>query len=78
MVTDQQLATICKSCVSISSELITYLEKLKVPDGQQYRKWASFRKALKSVWSAADLDRTVHRLDALKWELETHVLVSLR
>lgn len=76
--TDQQLATICKSCVSVSSELIIYLEKLKVPNGQQHRKLTSFRKALKSVWSAADLDRTVHRLDVLKGELETHVLVSLR
>ncbi|PMD20004.1 hypothetical protein NA56DRAFT_705245 [Hyaloscypha hepaticicola] len=76
--TDQQLATICQSCVSVTSELITYLEKLKIPNWQQHRKWTSFRKALKSVWSTADLDRTVHRLDVLKGELETHVLVSLR
>ena len=53
--TEHQLATICKSCVSVSTELIIYLDKLKVPNCAATPEMNKFRKALESVWSAADL-----------------------
>lgn len=75
---DRLLQTICKSCLDISDELRTQLEKLKVPANTSHRKWKSFRKALKSVWSKESVDGLARKLESLKGELETHVLIGLR
>ena len=61
--TNKALGAICESCVMVSTDLITHLHNLKVPEGQRHRRWSSFRKALKSVWSKDDLEKTMRRLD---------------
>ena len=73
-----QLHEICNETKVISETLYLHLIKLKVPRGQERRKWKSFRQALKTVWSKPDLDRLAGRLAELRNELDTHLLVSLR
>lgn len=75
---DQALQAICDGCILVSNELLQKLEKLKVQDGQKFRRYKSFRQALKSVWSKGAVDDIVIRLDAFRKEMDAHVLVSLR
>jgi hypothetical protein len=72
------LQQICTECAAISAELLKHLPDLKVPKGQEHRKWKSFRHALKSVWSKSGVDEMARRLSVLREELDTHVLALLR
>ena len=74
----QSLEAICHGCITVSEELLARLDKLKVQNGQQNRRWKSFRQALKSVWSKSAIDEISTRLEKFKQELDGHVLVSLR
>lgn len=74
---DQALNTICDSCIEIAGELSDHLDKLKVR-GQKYRRWKSFRQALKTVWKKEAIDNLVKRLSLLRGQLEFHILASLR
>jgi hypothetical protein len=75
---DQHLETMCNECVTVSQELVDKLETLKVPGDHPYKKWKSFRQALKSVWSKEKIEAIAERLCSLRAELNTHVVVSLR
>jgi hypothetical protein len=75
---DQALEAICEGCISVSKELLSKLNKLKVEGGQKYRKFKSFRQALKSVWSKEAVNEAAQRLKAFQTELDVHLLVSLR
>jgi hypothetical protein len=74
----QALEAICKGCMEVSKELVTELEKLKVPEGHPQKKWKTFRQALKSVWSKERIKEISDRLVTLKSDLDTHVILSLR
>jgi hypothetical protein len=74
----QDLEVICNECVTVSQELVDKLETLKVPGDHRYKKWKSFRQALKSGWSKEKIEGIVKRLYSLRAELNTHVVVSLR
>jgi hypothetical protein len=75
---DQHLEAMCNECVTVSQELVDKLETLKVPGDHPYKKWKSFRQALKSVWSKEKIEAIAERLCSLRAELNTHVVVSLR
>jgi hypothetical protein len=45
VVQHNRLRDICKECSSASEELVSHLNKLKVPTGTENRKWKSFRQA---------------------------------
>jgi hypothetical protein len=75
---DQALEKICEECVAMSKELVDKLEKLKVPEGHPHKKWKSLRQALKSVWSKEKVEEISERLAALRTELDTHVITSIR
>ncbi|KAE8447877.1 hypothetical protein EG329_010106 [Mollisiaceae sp. DMI_Dod_QoI] len=64
------------SCTRISAKLIEHLEKLKVP-AHRRRKWKSFRQALKSVWTKADIDGMARILANHRAQMELHLIVSL-
>ncbi|KAH8784376.1 hypothetical protein BGZ57DRAFT_757700 [Hyaloscypha finlandica] len=74
---DQHLEAMCNECVTVSQELVNKLETLKVPGDHPYKKWKSFRQALKSVWSKEKIEAIAERLCSLRAELNTHVVVSL-
>lgn len=75
---EQALEVICEGCISVSKELLSKLEKLKVGGGSKHRMFKSFRQALKSVWSKEAVDEIARRLEAFQRELDAHLLVSLR
>ncbi|CZR60300.1 uncharacterized protein PAC_10196 [Phialocephala subalpina] len=72
-----RLGDICKECAEASDELIRRLGKLEVPTWSDKRKWKSFRQALKTVWSKQAIDEMAKRLQALRAELDTHILEIL-
>jgi hypothetical protein len=75
---ERRLGEICSECSQITKQLVKRLGGLKVPRETHNRKWKSFRQALKSVWSKREIDDMATKLDGLRSELDTHILVSLR
>ncbi len=73
-----RLKSICAQCVAASDELVSHLSLLKVPDGSVWRKWKSFREALKSVWSKKEIDAMAQRLNVLRSEIDSEVLTFVR
>jgi hypothetical protein len=73
-----RLQQICKECSKVSKDLILFLGQLKVSTGTAHRGWDSLRTALKSAWSKEKVDAMVKRLEVLRAELDTHVLISMR
>lgn len=74
----ERLKEICQECSDASKELISRLGKLKVPTQTENRKWKSFRQALKSVWSKEAVDAMAKRLELLRNELDSQMLVLVR
>jgi len=75
---DQALQKICDKCAAVSQEMMEKLEKLKVSKNQPHKKWKSLRQALKSVWSKDKIEEIAERLESLRMELDSHVLMSIR
>lgn len=75
---EKSLEKLSQQCTDIADELLSRLQKLKVPTDAKYRKWKSFRQALKTVWNKKDLDEMSTRLEGLRGQLEFHILVSLK
>lgn len=75
---DRALKALCGECVDIAMQLLAQLEKLKVPENCNNRRWKSFRQALKSVWSKDKVDELNKRLRGLDEQLRTHILLLLR
>ena len=72
------LEAITSECLKVADELALELEKLKVSAGAKFRRWKSFRQALKYAWSKEKLENTRRRLIELREDLGTHVIVDLR
>ena len=77
-VEDRNLRAICDGCILILGELLQRLGKLKVQDGEKFRKYKCFRQALKSVWSKSAIDEILDRLLVFRKEMDGHVLASIR
>jgi hypothetical protein len=75
---EQTLEELSYRCSAIVDVLLTKLDKLKVEKGVKFRKWKSFRQALKSVWTKEELDKLAEILSGYRNELEFHVLLSMR
>lgn len=73
---DGALQSLSLSCQITANDLLVALDKVKVKDKQ--KKWESFRKALRSIWSEDEIRRLEERLAKLKEELNLHVVVRLR
>lgn len=74
---DAALEIICNSCIALSEELLARLEKVKIPEGQRYRKFKSLRQALKSIWPKDAIHDIAQRLDSYRSELDDHLLASM-
>jgi len=75
---DQLLEDLAGKCATISDELLSRLERLKVQEHAKQRKWKSFRQALKTVWSKKDLDALSVRLRGYREEMELRILATLK
>ncbi|KAM7212830.1 hypothetical protein V8F06_011776 [Rhypophila decipiens] len=72
----ENLDRVCAECMIISDQLLAHLQRLKVPEDANHRRWKSFRQALKSVWSKTEIDAMAKRLSTLREELTTEILVA--
>ncbi|KAK4215415.1 hypothetical protein QBC37DRAFT_386337 [Rhypophila decipiens] len=72
----ENLDRLCIDCMTISDQLLARLQRLKVPEDANHRRWKSFRQALKSVWSKDEIDAMAKRLSTLREELTTEILVA--
>lgn len=75
---NDRLGSIRRECYTLSQELSQKLSQLEIPPRAQFRRWKSFRRALKSVWGKNEIDAAAGRLDKLRKDLETHVLAVVR
>jgi hypothetical protein len=75
---DQALDAICESCIKVSEDLISKLEKLKISSDAKYRKWETFKSTFKSVRSKEKIEEIAVKLAKLRSELDSHVIISLR
>jgi len=74
----QVLEDIHSDCTAISVDLLSRLNQLKIHEDHKHRRWNSFRQALKSVSSKAEIDVMAKKLRRHQKELNGHILMSLR
>jgi len=72
----KQLQQLSKECSAVSNELLQELEKLKIKG--PHKRWESFRQALNSVWSQEKIRALETRLEGIRKQLDTTLLVCLR
>ncbi|OCL07889.1 hypothetical protein AOQ84DRAFT_222459 [Glonium stellatum] len=75
---ERQLKSLCDECDSVSKELCTKLNALKVSGRARYKKWDSFRLALKSMWNEGEVRSLEKRLEGIRTRLNTSLLICLR
>lgn len=73
---NNSIRTVCEQCVNVAIELVEALERLKVHGTN--RKWKAFRQALRSIWDDKKIDGLVQRLQKLRAQLDSSILVALR
>ena len=73
--TDRQLLELADEAAKISETLQGTLNKLKTTSNS---KWQSVRKALLSAWKEKDLRELESRLDSVRQQMNTTLLVNLR
>lgn len=73
---DNDLQELCDACGKIAAELLEALNGLRVSGGG--RRWQSFRKALKSIWTKDKIEQLENRLTKLREELNLRIAVGLR
>jgi hypothetical protein len=73
---ENALETICEACGNVANEIHMHLKALRVEG--KHRKWQSFCQAIKTAWTADDLQALLKRLGAFQDTLQMHVLVGLR
>ncbi|KAF2110995.1 hypothetical protein BDV96DRAFT_193895 [Lophiotrema nucula] len=73
---DKQLLELGKQCERVTSALIKTLQRLK---GQgSNNKWQSIRQAIRFAWSEKDIAAHERKLDAIRRQIDTALLRSLR
>lgn len=74
--TDQALKDLSATSKELAEKLLERLNMVKAQG--RFRRWKSFRQALKSVWSKTQIDEMARRLSLVKEQLQLRILVSLR
>jgi hypothetical protein len=73
---DQALVHLSATSNEVASALLERLKKVKAQG--RFRRWKSFRQALKSISSKEDIDELASRLQKLRDQLELRILIGLR
>ncbi|MCJ1251945.1 hypothetical protein MMC30_009183 [Trapelia coarctata] len=73
---EQALHNLTGQCREVADELIDCLDKLKLQSHKTDR-WASFRAALKTIWSKERIDNLTRRLSDFREQLALRVLLLL-
>jgi hypothetical protein len=78
---DLLLESICKGCDDVAHDLLTRLDKLKVPKKTDKGKgiiWPTLTAAFKSIWSLENLKALENRLHEYRKEIDSRIIYSLR
>ena len=73
---EHDIQDLCIRCEEISSELLMAPEELKIK--RPCTKWRSFRQALNSVWSKSRIKGLSKRLEAIRRQIDTNLMTSVR
>jgi len=73
---EKQLEDIRIECNEVTKQLLNTLGDLMVK--KRHRKWHSFRQALTSVWNENEIHALERRLERIRKQLDTTLLVCLR
>ncbi|CZR62563.1 uncharacterized protein PAC_12460 [Phialocephala subalpina] len=73
---DQSLESLCKSCSTVTIELLAALDKVKVRGKQQKRE--SISKALQTIYGKEKINKLERQLAEFRQELNLHLTVDLR
>lgn len=74
---DASLSKLALACQRVSDDLISLIARIRSKSGHD-GKWTSFRQAVKSVLKSEDLRQLNSRLDALRSQMNAHILVLIR
>jgi len=72
---DDDVQGLCKQCSEVAQQLIDALNKLI---RKSNRKWESFMKALREVWTKEEIERLVKRIAEFRELISNHILLSFR
>jgi hypothetical protein len=78
---EQALENLCDECRKVANELLHHLNGLKVTKKKANGKgpvWESLAKALKSAWTADEVESLMRRLSMFRQSIDTHILASIR
>lgn len=67
---------VCQHCSNVGGELQEALQSIKIRGS--HREWNSFRAALRSVWDEPKVEEIFRRLQRLRDQLDSAILVSIR
>jgi Fungal N-terminal domain of STAND proteins len=70
-----EIEQLCIACNQVAVELIEAIEKLQKRDGSL---WASFRIALKTMWSEGEINSLQQRVDGYRQQISLHILVHIQ
>jgi len=73
---DAAISMLAESCTEVGEQLLTLLDRLR--SQSNHRAWASFRTALRTIWSEKEVDKLCQTLDSYRQQISMHILVSLR
>ncbi|KAI9704689.1 MAG: hypothetical protein M1820_005437 [Bogoriella megaspora] len=74
---ERSIRSLALSCEVVAAELLGAIESLKARDGTN-RRWATFRKALKSLWDKDKIDEIARRLDGFRSQLNLELVADIR
>jgi hypothetical protein len=69
------ISRLALACKAVADELVVLISKIKVKNGK-CGKWLSFRQALKSVLKSEELGSLYDRLERLRSQLDTAIVVD--
>jgi hypothetical protein len=78
---EKALESLCDECRKVANELLHRLNGLKVTKNKANGKgpvWGSLAKALKSAWTADEVEGLIRRLSMFRQSIDTHILASIR
>ena len=73
---EKRLRQLCEESKSINEEVLATLEHLQLKGSRTG--WDSFKRALNSAWKKSEVDALQKRLDGIRKELDTTLLISVR
>jgi hypothetical protein len=73
---DHNLQLLAARCNHEARDLSAFLERLRTTE--ESGKWLTFKKALLSVWKEKDVEALARKLESVRADLDSHILLDIR